>query len=361
MNRSDAVNPLVSVIVPVYNAKRYIHTCIDSILAQTYRNIEVLLVDDGSTDQSGEICDEYAAREARVKVFHQTNGGVSTARNKGIECSKGQYIAFVDSDDSVETTYLEGLLAGSDAITPPLSDFIIGGFVSEEKRLGRRKVHRTQLSDEIYSGQKELAEYFNKHFCKLYSTVPWGKIYKASLMKANDIRFDSRIRLGEDLIFNLEYLKHCHSVKLTSCSRYNYTTQNIPSEEKYKLGLEEIAYFSQTMSQKTEELGKTWGAVLNSSLSANIVISMYPLSQVFKDPKPYFQLYKEFGSSTDCLHDYHCSPIYRGIHLAKGYVKTFRILFALKVLLAVRRHYGDIVPTLSYSGLDRYMSYLCRR
>ena len=92
-------NPLISVIVPVYKVEKYLHRCVDSILVQTYTNLEIILVDDGSPDRCGAICDEYAAKDSRIRVIHQENGGLSAARNAGLDVCSGEYIAFVDSDD----------------------------------------------------------------------------------------------------------------------------------------------------------------------------------------------------------------------------------------------------------------------
>ena len=100
---------LISIIVPVYNVEKYLNRCIDSLISQTYQNIEIILVDDGSTDSSSEIVDGYLKKDNRIKVFHKDNGGLSDARNKGIEISKGKYLSFVDSDDYVTNTYIETL------------------------------------------------------------------------------------------------------------------------------------------------------------------------------------------------------------------------------------------------------------
>ena len=101
--------PLVSIIVPVYQVEAYISECVESLLAQTYTNLEILLVDDGSTDSSGEICDEYAVKDDRVRVVHQRNQGPSVARNSGLDHMKGEYVAFVDSDDVVLPDFIESL------------------------------------------------------------------------------------------------------------------------------------------------------------------------------------------------------------------------------------------------------------
>ena len=105
-------NPLISVIVPVYKVEQFIHRCVDSILNQTYTNLEIILVDDGSPDRCGEICDEYAEKDSRIRVIHQKNGGPSAARNAGLDICTGEYIAFVDSDDYIEPDMLQQLLSG---------------------------------------------------------------------------------------------------------------------------------------------------------------------------------------------------------------------------------------------------------
>ena len=107
--------PQISVIVPVYNAEKYLHRCIDSILAQTFSDFELLLIDDGSKDNSGRICDEYAAKDSRIRVFHKKNGGVSSARNMGLDNAKGDWITFVDSDDWVKQDYLYSMISQPDA------------------------------------------------------------------------------------------------------------------------------------------------------------------------------------------------------------------------------------------------------
>ena len=137
---------LVSVIVPVYKAEKWLHRCVDSILAQTMEDFEVLLIDDGSPDRSGEICDEYAAKDSRVWVFHKENGGVSSARNLGLDNAQGEWISFIDSDDWVEVDYLAGLTENLDADMISESINIIGSFVEKPEEV---KYDRSSIKDFI--------------------------------------------------------------------------------------------------------------------------------------------------------------------------------------------------------------------
>ena len=128
-------NPKISVIVPVYNVEKYLHKCIDSILVQTFTDFELLLIDDGSTDKSGDICDEYAVKDARVRVFHTENRGVSAARNHGLREASGDWICFVDSDDWVENCYLEYLYCvdGLDENNETVRQVFVGVFLVSGK------------------------------------------------------------------------------------------------------------------------------------------------------------------------------------------------------------------------------------
>lgn len=141
------MNPLISVIVPVYNVERYLNQCIDSILAQTYKDFELILVDDGSKDKSGEICDEYVKKDSRIRVFHKKNGGVSSARNYGIDNAQGTYICFVDSDDWVDETYLEDMLKPGDY------DWIIQGIKINDKY----RIYKNEFLKDKYAGIKKIS------------------------------------------------------------------------------------------------------------------------------------------------------------------------------------------------------------
>ncbi len=164
--------PKISIIVPVYKVEKYIHQCIDSILKQTFTDIELILVDDGSPDSCGKICDEYAVKDRRVKVIHKENGGLSDARNTGVKCAKGEYISFVDSDDWIAPNALE------EALWQMLKnevDMLKFGFIKTD---GRKSKTVTFKENKIFD--KDL---FGKYFDGVLWTIAWGTLYKAELAK----------------------------------------------------------------------------------------------------------------------------------------------------------------------------------
>ena len=196
---------LISIIVPVYNAEKTIKKCIDSILAQTYRNFELILINDGSRDSSLNILKEYENTDERIVVISQENSGVSVARNKGIDSAKGDYIIFVDSDDYIRENALE-VLKGEIEKNSKL-DMVISGFCMIKNN-----------EEKFYSNLLENKNFNNLDFLlneKLFNFIstPWGKIYKAKIIKDNNIRFNEALSLGEDTIFVLEYLKYIQEIK----------------------------------------------------------------------------------------------------------------------------------------------------
>ena len=342
---------LVSIIVPVYKAEKYIRQCVDSLLAQTYRNIEVILVDDGSPDNCGKICDEYAAKDSRVKVIHQQNGGVSAARNTGIAHSRGEWIAFVDADDSVTCAYIEQLYAND-------SDWVISGY--------RDSNYHCILSEERYDGKDELICFFYKHFDKLYANTLWGKFYKRSIVCDNQILFNSGIRFSEDLIFNLMYLCFCHVITLNASANYIYTPNGC-MEEKYNLNFNEITLILDQIKECVELLSEKWNAQLSCEKSIRVNVAMYPLQRVFLDSQEYEYLYGHYVIGGD-LKDYYgqyysdpiCSPVIRGIRLVKMYVKSGQYVKALQMMRKVKKTYGKIIPSIHFSRYDKVVALLCR-
>ena len=223
--------PLISVVIPVYNAEKTIAKCIDSVLAQTYQEFEILLIDDGSTDNSGTICQDYANKDARIRYIKKENGGVSTARNRGIDEAKGEYITFIDSDDWFENNTLETLLSAArkhsaDLVIPrtrmvfckPNGEFEKDVYNDDDFDLVVTK-------DEIVDSFEKLRQSW-----ALYSTC--GRLYKKSLLIQNNVYFDTTVKVLEDLCFNLNYIEHIDSLSHISDVLYNF----------YVLGIENYAY-----------------------------------------------------------------------------------------------------------------------
>lgn len=207
-----ATEAKLSIIIPVYNVERYLHQCIDSILASTFADYELILVDDGSVDNSGSICDGYAEKDNRVRVIHQPNGGVSKARNVGIECAKAPWITFIDADDWISDTFLENLYKVVEE--HPDVDFVQAGFTNyNEKGIGD-----IEQSYEAYYGSDM------NHLCPIYRGRPYSKLLKQEILQ--NVRFDEKISSAEDLIFTTDYLIHIKKYALLSEVGYYYRCDN---------------------------------------------------------------------------------------------------------------------------------------
>ena len=254
----------VSCIVPAYNSAMTIHACINGLLGQTFQNIEIIIVDDGSKDGTGKLCDEYAEKYKNVKVIHQDNGGVSRARNTALKYATGDRIIFVDADDEIQATYVENLIAEE-------ADWVLGGYMNG--------AHIIAIQSQHYI-DSEIPQFFSTHFHRLYSTVPWGKLYKRSIIQNNNLKFDPNIRLGEDLIFNLNYLLHCDSVVTISSTGYNYIQEEFGAD-RYNLKIEEIEYTLNQVSKGMELLSQKYeNTKFTSEAIKRTLIGAYPLDYI---------------------------------------------------------------------------------
>lgn len=204
----------VSIIVPVYNVERYIRKCIDSILTQTFHNFELLLINDGSNDESGVICEEYAVKDNRIKVFHKKNGGVSSARNLGIEKASGQWITFIDADDWIDKETLEKCLEASND--------------EELVRFGMKYVFEdnSYVVDVRLNDTWDYADFFSKVFSRQTALGVCGGLYLRSIFLTNKISFNSNYTLGEDWLVLVQYLKCVNKVRIINHPFYNYNKQN---------------------------------------------------------------------------------------------------------------------------------------
>lgn len=210
--------PFFTVIVPVFNAERYIRQCIDSIICQHYANFELLLIDDGSTDSSGRICEEYAQRDARVKVFHKQNGGVSSARNLGLDIASGEWISFVDSDDWVDSSYFETInnyVGQVDLLFFANTRHFVDGSTTIQL------YKHVDASSKDYI-EKEILQIKTNQSRYEYWGFTWNKCFKKAIIDACGIRFVESLSYREDHVFTDEYSRHCNSLKFIPISIYNY-------------------------------------------------------------------------------------------------------------------------------------------
>lgn len=204
-------NPKISIIVPVYNAEKYLHRCIDSILNQTFTDFEVLLINDGSTDSSGSICDEYAKKDSRVRVFHKENGGVSSARQLGIEHCKGEYSIHIDSDDWIEPEMLELLI---DEVKSQDVDIVCFDYFKDSKSISIQ-VRNKPTGTTGYSLYKDLMLHNLPGSC-------CNKMIKHSLYTQNNIKFPQGINFGEDWYVNVLTSYYSKKISYVNKALYHY-------------------------------------------------------------------------------------------------------------------------------------------
>lgn len=207
--------PFISIIVPIYKVEKYLNRCIDSILSQTFTDFEVLLIDDGSPDRCGAICEQYAEKDHRVRVFHKENGGVSTARNMGIDNSIGKYLCFIDSDDYVENSYLQNFI---DALEPD-TDLVLQSFWRHYEE--KQAVKTTILPAQTLTGGYRLVQWL-EDAKDVHNGFLWHRLFRADYIRNNHIRFQQGISFAEDGCFFIQYLKGLNKFKMTSQLGYHY-------------------------------------------------------------------------------------------------------------------------------------------
>lgn len=204
------LTPKISVIVPVYKVEQYIHRCIDSILSQSFTDFELILVDDGSPDNCGKICDEYAQKDNRVRVFHKTNGGVSSARNLGLDNAIGKWVTFIDSDDYIEQGFLSIPLDASE-------DLLIQNY---------KVLKNDGVIDHVYEKKvilpSEIQHFIDDNIHKEILCVPWAKFFRNDIIVNHKICFLEGVKVGEDTLFVLDYLYYTKSLNILSLSNYVY-------------------------------------------------------------------------------------------------------------------------------------------
>lgn len=235
------LSPLISIIIPIYNGEKYLKVCLDSILAQTYTHFELILVDDGSTDTSSQICDAYAESDSRVITYHISNGGVSHARNYGINVAKGGWITFIDCDDWITPDYLKDFASQN---LEPSTLYIIQADKVENGKIKPWPYLYKEGICKLKAGNERIIDKL-----LVYGT-PWGKFFNSAVVKENKILFDEQISNHEDTLFYFEYIRRIKNIRILS-SRYYYRIDSTGSLSKNMAKYQDFLYSS---SRITDEL-----------------------------------------------------------------------------------------------------------
>ncbi len=303
--------PKISVIVPVYNVERYLPRCIDSILAQTFTDFELLLIDDGSKDSSGEICDEYASKDSRVRVFHKENGGVSSARNLGLDNARGEWIAFCDSDDWVKPEFLGTFIgmAGD-------CDLLSQGFHSFNwHNAGDKDIAE---ATGLYQGDRFLPFLLQLQATNQLGFI-WCKAFRRKVINGNGIRFDTSIKLMEDLVFVLQYCECGNGVSNSGSCHYQYKFtepgRNFGNQDNF--GVQRRVYLSFKRLDKDGNYSSHIKAHFCDHIVNNLICAKFTASSLRENVR---FVAEEFGQ---CLRRH--ESIYRKVRL-------FWLLFSKKCI-----------------------------
>lgn len=232
--------PILSVIIPVFNTAAFLPRCIDSVLRQSFTDFELLLIDDGSSDESGIICDNYSKGDNRVRVFHKENGGASSARNLGLKHAEGRWITFIDSDDYVNDDYFL-LPYDSESIDLYAQNWC---FATGE--------NKENLPSQMI-GPEQYPLFLQNHLHTDFFRTVCGFFFRNSIISRNSIMFENRFRLGEDTLFALEYFRYATSIHIMDNSCYIYDRQENWGK-KYSLSWEEVQEYLTAFWQRYDAL-----------------------------------------------------------------------------------------------------------
>ena len=248
------MRPMVSIIVPIYNAEQYLRRCVDSILNQEYTDYELLLVNDGSTDASGDICEEYGDRDSRVLVIQKENTGVSDSRNRALDRARGKYLQFLDSDDWItpDATRLFVRAAEEYGCDMVISDFY--------RVVGERLSPKGDIEEEGVLTREEFAAHMMENPADFYYGVLWNKLYRRDIVEEHKLRMDTDISWCEDFMFNLEYIRYAKVFYALHAPIYYYVkrkgslaSQGINISKTVKMKLNVFEYYNNFYKHVLEE------------------------------------------------------------------------------------------------------------
>lgn len=284
---------LVSIIVPIYNVEKYIKHCVQSIMTQTYENIEIILVDDGSPDKCGEILDSFKLTDRRIVVIHKKNEGVSAARNDGINASHGEYIIFVDGDDWIDNRLVEDFVNVIEELDTEMAlsyRCLIDDNVSGFKAIMMRKITSSEAMEQLYVGKTGVAV--------------WNKIYRRDFLEQNNIAFHTEYWFAEGMTFNIECFTKCDYVGVCDLERYHQVTNNESAVRKFNLdswhcGMAAMQYQRSLLDDKDSKVIDAWNYHYRE-YNASILYGLYSSGQA--DFKP--------DEITRCANNLHRNVLY---------------------------------------------------
>lgn len=252
------MDPLISIIIPIYNMEEKLGRCMKSIFSQSNKDFEVLLINDGSTDNSGRICNNYASNYNNVFVFHKTNGGVSSARNLGLKYAKGNYVMFVDPDDWLDEKILEVLVTDIEKFK---SDISICCALVHKKGYTEKNSFFKGYSGPV-NKKRAITQLFSNSYYEdadrhIDVGVPWGKLYRKKFLKENKLLFNLKLRRNQDNIFNLYCFEYAKKITYIDSPLYNYELEHFHAGEKRSYMKDAIELYS-NLGQETLLFYKTY-------------------------------------------------------------------------------------------------------
>ncbi|WP_291593831.1 glycosyltransferase family 2 protein [Bacteroides sp.] len=325
---------VISIVVPVYNAGNTIERCINSVISQKYLNWELILVDDGSSDSSGVICDEYARKDSRVKVFHKPNEGVSSARNLALDKAAGKWVTFVDSDDMIRPKFLEYFVEGTKK-----DDFQLA-FLTDYISDYQGRIIVNHVADAAFWDEQDITAFLRQYVDAPILKAVHSKFFVTEIIQKNSVCFNHAVRAGEDHLFVLEYLKYIHAAKVIEGIGYIYY---LPYNYSLKYGqsITEITYKLGLMEEQMELIEKKFKIDLALSkkrkwhhgLSGVNVVELYD-NRIFTEFLHWYnvKIGEDYASDVKCNREARVANILLQIVGRAAYRKKYEMLLSLLCL-----------------------------
>ncbi len=254
---------LITIIIPIYNRAKTLPNCLDSIIQQEYSNFECLLIDDGSRDESLSICQEYASKDIRFRVFHKENGGVGAARNLGLDNTKGEWVAFVDSDDTIAPNHLSQFVSAIETATVNDQQGVDVVFCGCQYRCNRIKTRQDHIYNKaVYKGIDGIREFLS-HTDVLQYMYACDRIYRRKLLEQNNIRFDTTLTLSEDRLLCYQFLKYVNGVATVSEATYIINEEDNNKLSQRSLSSEMCINRYEKLSTAMKEIASTYDVYNN--------------------------------------------------------------------------------------------------